>query len=80
MSLKTISLWTLKALMNAVPVCSALQNMMRVLQSSATANRDVVINGSLVWTDQEILKIMKELMKDYHNTEPGLQESRFWFI
>lgn len=71
----------IKALMNAVPVCSALQNMVRVLQSSATANEDMVINsGLLVQSNQDIFKIVKEVMKQYQNTEPGVRESRFLFI
>lgn len=66
--------------MNAVPVCAASQNMIRVLQSSATANGDVVINGSLVRTNQEIFKVMKEVTKEYQSTELGLRESRFWVV
>lgn len=71
----------IKALMNAVPVCSASQNMVRVLQSSATPHEDMVINGGLlVQSNQEIFKIVKEVMKQYQNTEPGVQESRFLFV
>lgn len=71
----------IKALMNAVPVCSPLQNMVRVLQSSPTANEDMVINGGLlVQSNQDILKIVKEVMKQYQNAEPGVQERRFLFV
>lgn len=64
----------------AVSECSSslVENMVKVLQSSTTANVNVVISVSLVWTNQEVFKIMKEAMTEYQNTEPGLKESRFF--